>query len=56
MKNSINIIDDNIQQSIKQILESKDDINEEDIVKNEENFPEFVTSFIEEDDNIQQKN
>ena len=39
-------LDDNIQQSIKQTLEAKEDITNEEIVKNEENLPQFVTSFI----------
>lgn len=42
-------LDDNIQQSIKQTLEAKEDITNEEIVKNEENLPQFVTSFIEKE-------
>lgn len=42
-------LDDNIQQSIKQMLEAKEDSNKEVVVQSEDNIPQFVTTFIEEE-------
>lgn len=42
-------LDDNIQQSVKQMLEAKEDTNKEEVVQSADNIPQFVTNFIEEE-------